>query len=194
MGVWQLSENGTVPVWFVCLDGDTLAVLAESHYFNITNGPSSSSPKSTTESTISTSSIPRETGTGTSTITASTTGIVAGGTPPYSTKPATTTTPLTATLQSTQKLPKKAIAGISVGATIGGILLLVAMGFLARKYRIWDKSIFHNTFGGGQRTATVAELQADHSLGPTELPVNQEIKNSRVWVHPRGSGGLYEVP
>lgn len=90
------------------------------------------------------------------------------------------------------KNPKKAIAGISAGATISGILMLVA---LARRYRIWSNGIFHNIFRRGQQSAAPqnhkAELQGDH---PTELPVNQEIKGSRVWVHPRGSRGLYEVP
>lgn len=199
MAVWQFSEYGKMPLYLVCLDAESLDVLGESHYYNITNGPASTTKSSTSISTLG------ETSTTTSTINASNTGSTMDGTPPYSTNPATSTASTastastTAAPQSAQKLPKKAIAGISVGATIGGILLIMALGFLGRKYRIWNNGIFHNFSRGGGKTANIAELQAVDPLelpanNPTELPVNQEIKNARVWTHPRGSGGLYEVP
>ncbi|KAM0459009.1 hypothetical protein ACHAO4_002400 [Trichoderma viride] len=192
MAAWQFSKYGKVPLYFVCLDGETLDVLGESHYFNITNGPTSTTQPATKAPTL-TSTLAATSAT-TSTLNASNTDTVVDGTPPYSTNAATSIASSTATPQSTQSLPKKAIAGISVGATIGSIFLLVVLGFLARKYRIWNNGIFHNTFREDQQTANMAELQADQSVQPTELPVNQEIKNARVWKHPRGSGGLYEVP
>ncbi|KAL9476662.1 hypothetical protein ACSS6W_006503 [Trichoderma asperelloides] len=196
MTAWQFSKNGTVPLYFVCLDKDTSDVLGESHYYNITNGPTSSSTGPATTSATTTSSKSSGTSTATSKTTASNTGTAVDGTPPHSTSPTTTTTTAspTATPQSTEKLPKKAIAGISVGAIIGGILILVVLGFLARRYGIWSNGSFHNIFGRGQQSAApqnnIVELPVDN---PTELPDSQEIKDSRAWKHPRGSGGLYEV-
>lgn len=197
METWQFSKYGKVPLYFVCLDGETLDVLGSSHYFNITNGPTSTTQPATNVPTLT--STLAATSTTTSTINASNAGSTMDGTPPFSTNPATSTASTTAAPQSAQKLPKKAIAGVSVGATIGGILLLMALGFLGRKFGIWNNRIFHNFPREGEKMTNIAELQAIHPLelpvnNPTELPVNQEIKNARVWTHPRGSGGLYEVP
>lgn len=192
----QYSNDSLSPLYFMLVDGKTLDALGTSHYFNITG-----QPQTTTKSTTSTSPKPSKSSTATSTVAASSTGAVMNGTPRHSTTPATATASSTAPPQSSQKLPKKAIAGISVGATIGGILILVVLGFLAHKYRIWSHGIFHNIFTRGQRSTAqhnIAELPGNHPAelpvdNPTELPTNQETKGSRAWIHPRGSGGLYEV-
>ncbi|UKZ83453.1 hypothetical protein TrVFT333_011262 [Trichoderma virens FT-333] len=69
--------------------------------------------------------------------------------------------------QSTQKLPEKTVAGIAVGATIGGLLLLGLLGFLVWKYKFRNKGISYS----------MAELPASNVM---ELPVSQEIKGSRA--------------
>ncbi|UKZ57753.1 hypothetical protein TrVGV298_011614 [Trichoderma virens] len=167
----DLSDNGKNPLYFEITDGDDKFSLGTSHYFNVTR---ESQSKTSAESTTTSTSTSTTTSSSTSdtknsaTSTASTTSI---------SQESSTTQPEPEP-QSTQKLPKKTVAGIAVGATIGGLLLLGLLGFLVWKYKFRNKGISYS----------MAELPASNV---TELPVSQEIKGSRVQTNTADYRGPY---
>lgn len=107
--------------------------------------------------------------------------------------------------QAGKRLSKKSIAGISTGATIGGLLVLGGLGFLAWRQGIWSSASSNGPFTSDKQAATpqnnAAEFPADNGRAElpenskgAELPAGCRIKDQGVETHLGGYGGLHELP
>ncbi|KAF7543279.1 hypothetical protein G7Z17_g10872 [Cylindrodendrum hubeiense] len=196
---WRLLENSrsTSMIWTVSFDGFSTDVaegesaifylaLYESgtnnvdvtcHYFNVTLPEE----PTTTTSTISTETI-ASTNIGTMTAKVTPTPDAASTTTTSSSSTATSTSD---PKPSPDSLSTGAVAGIAVGSTLGGILALGGLGFLAWKYFL-RKRDSGGQYAPGQQ---VPPEENKHELAGTN------------WIHPpqgvgrvQGPGGLYEAP
>ncbi|KPA37185.1 hypothetical protein FLAG1_10016 [Fusarium langsethiae] len=153
--------------WFLIIDSRYNAILAESQYVNV------SAPEAGETKTVTVSTAPTTLTTETNTSTTNTSS---------SEESSSTSKP-----SSKSELSRGGIAGVSVGATIGGLLILGGIGWMIWRRRARKKN-----------DATPAEFPGNYNQGQpyferpkSELPAEPVVFSSES---PRIPPGIYEAP
>lgn len=176
------AGEDVVMYWTIYKFGENRIVFS-SHYFNVTlDGPETSTLSEAT-ATASLSSVAPEGATPTASATTTADS--------SSTDSADSSTETTQAADADEGLSTGAVAGIAVGATIGGMLLLAGLGFLIWKRTRKEKP--SEKPPGEPSAHQHAELSTPEQK-QHELAGNPHISSPGGQPYARGPGGLHEAP